>query len=93
MILTDPYFFLGLASAAILPVAGGAVALGTAIAGCNYSLDLSAGVGGLSTSFEGPGVLVGVEGGLDFEFHIEHSSSITNEEGIETSVSFGLGDP
>ena len=93
MILINPHCFIGLASAAILPIAGGAVALGTAIAGCNYSLDLSAGVGGLSTSFEGPGVLVGLEGGMNFEFHVEHSSSITNENGIETSVSFGLGDP
>ena len=93
MILTDPYFFLGLASAAILPIAGGAVALGTAMAGCNYSLDLSAGVGGLSTSVKLPGVSLGVDGGMNFEFHVEHSSSITNEEGIETSVSFGLGDP
>ena len=82
-----------MAAAAILPVAGGAVALGTAIAGCNYSLDLSAGVGGISSDFKFPGVKIGVEGGMNFEFHVEHSSSITDEEGIETSVSFGLGDP
>lgn len=82
-----------MASAAFLPVAAGAVAVGAAANGCNFELDLSAGVGGLSTSFKGPGVKIGLDGGLNFEFHVEHSSSITNEEGIETSLSFGLGDP
>ena len=86
-------FLLGLASAAVLPIAGGVVAIGSAAEGCNFSLDLSAGVGGLSADVELPGVSLGLEGGMDFEFHIEHSSSITNEEGMETSISFGLGDP
>ena len=82
-----------MASAAILPAAGGVVALGAAIAGCNFSLDLSSGVGGMQTSTDFPGVHLSLEGGMNFEFHVEHSSTITNEEGIETSVSFGLGDP
>ena len=85
--------FLGLASAAVLPIAGGAAALGTAIAGCNFSLDLNAGVGDMEGKFKAPGVKLGVKSGMDFEFHIEHSSSITSEDGMETSISFGLGDP
>ena len=54
---------------------------------------MQAGVGGLSTSYKGPGINLSFNAGVNFDFHVEHSSSVTSEDEAETSISFGLGDP
>lgn len=47
----------------------------------------------MSGDLEFPGVKIGLEAGLNFQIDIQHSSTITNEKGSESGITFGLGDP
>ena len=76
-----------------MALAAGALVFGPAIAGCNFELDLSAGVGDLSAEGKDFGVLIGAEAEAEATLHIEHSSSISTTRESETEISFSLGDP
>ena len=89
---------VGLGAGALLmgpamALAAGALVFGPAIAGCNFELDLSAGVGDLSAEGKVFGVLIGAEAEAEATLHIEHSSSISTTRESETEISFSLGDP
>ena len=47
-----------------LPIAAGVAVIGSAIAGCNYAIDLTGGIGKLSASFKAFGVGIGVDAGF-----------------------------